>query len=83
MLTRAAENNFAVRLKLKLSLAKLISPMGFARLLGVYESMYGVKKAKRFFLMEILHASELARIPLFHCTVHEVDNKASLPIIIS
>ena len=81
MLTRAMENTFVFRLKLKLSLAKLILPMG--NILGVYESMYGVKKAKRFFLIEILHASELARIPLFHCTVHEVDNKASLPIIIS
>ena len=36
--------------------------------LGVYESSYGLKKAKTQFSREILHASELARLQWSHCS---------------
>ena len=58
--------SFFTRRFFRKNLRKFISQMGNAP--GVYERMYGVQKAKSFFLRELLPASELATLHWSYCT---------------
>ena len=52
------------------NLRNFVSQMGNAP--GVYERMYGVQKAKSFFLRELLPASELATLHWWYCICYVI-----------